>query len=65
MKQLHKLGPTVGSFLGKPIFKRVTDQSGTYIFDRIARCDDQGYSLHLLAENEILLAPALIYKRDS
>ena len=63
MKRLHKIGPTIGSFLGKPIFKKLEDRDGSYIFDRIARYEDEGYSLHQLAKNEIFVAPALIYKR--
>ena len=63
MSQLHRSGPTLGTFLGRPIFKELEDTTGKYIFDRIGRCDEDGCSLHQLRDNEILVGPALIYRR--
>ncbi len=61
---LHKSGTPVGSFLGKPIFPTITGQNGTWTFTRIARFDSaSGDSLLKLAEDEILIAPALVYRR--
>lgn len=56
-------GPVIGSHLGKEIFKTVEDDYNTYIFDRIAEGDDEGYPLNQLKKNEVLFEPGLIYRQ--
>ena len=61
--KMRQLGPKVGDYMGKPIFKTVENQNGTYVFDRIANCDAEGCPLDQLSHNELLLEPGLIYKQ--
>jgi len=58
-----KRGPRIGSYLGRPIYEFINNQYGTYIFDRIARCIDNEYSLDQLGKDEVLMSPGLIYKQ--
>ena len=58
-------GPAIGSHLGKPIYKTITQQDKTYIFDRLAKCDRDGCPLDQLNKNELLFNPGLIYKEAS
>lgn len=60
----QKYGPTVGSHLGKPIYKTIINEGIQYIFDRIAECDpDDGCPLQQLNKNEVMLKSGLIYKQ--
>ena len=58
-------GPTVGSFLGKAIFKGIERDGVKYEFDRKAECDSDGCSLLQLAKNEVMFETGLIYKKVS
>ena len=59
----HKTyGPVIGTHLGKNIFKTREANSHTYIFDRIADGNDDGYPLNQLKKNEVLFEPGLIYR---
>lgn len=57
-------GPRIGSYMGHPIFQSISNPDGTFIFDRIAQSEDDGYPLDQLRENELLLNPGLIYRRQ-
>ncbi|HEB81056.1 MAG TPA: hypothetical protein ENI71_04195 [Chromatiales bacterium] len=56
-------GPRIGSYLGKPIFEKIEDREGTYVFDRIAQCDVEGCPLDQLDRGEMLIPPGLIYRQ--
>ncbi|HKK14830.1 MAG TPA: hypothetical protein VKA14_09235 [Gammaproteobacteria bacterium] len=56
-------GPRIGSYMGKPIFESFRNQQGTFVFDRIAWSDDEGYPLEQLGKNEVLFQPGLIYRQ--
>lgn len=58
-----KYGPTVGSHLGKPIYKTIINDGIKYIFDRIAECDHDGCPLQQLHKDEVMLKSGLIYKQ--
>ena len=62
---MHKsvYGPTVGTYLGKPIFQTIESESVKYNFERMAECDSEGCPLQQLAANEIMFPPGLIYKK--
>ncbi len=52
----------IGNYLGKPIFESIEVQDEPYVFDRIARYEDDGFPLDRLSENEVLVEPGLIYR---
>ena len=52
----------IGNYLGKPIFESIEVQDEPYVFDRIARYEDDGFPLDGLSENEVLVEPGLIYR---
>ena len=56
-------GRAIGSHLGKPIYESFMEQNTRYVFDRLAKCDDEGCPLFQVKEGEVLLEPGLIYKR--
>ena len=58
----EKYGPTVGSHLGKPIYKTIISDGIKYMFDRIAECVHEGCPLQQLNKNEVMLKSGLIYK---
>ena len=58
-------GPVIGTHLGKEIFKTREENSHTYIFDRVAVGDDDGYPLNQLKKDEVLFEPGLIYRQAS
>ena len=58
----REYGPAIGTFLGKPIYKSITEQENEYVFDRLADCDDDGCPLDQLDKGEMMLNPGLIYK---
>ena len=58
-----QFGPKIGNYMGKPIYESIHNQDGTYVFDRIASYEDDGYPLDQLCENEALFEPGLIYKQ--
>ncbi len=60
----RKFGPAIGSHLGKPIYKTISQSEKTYIFDRLAKCDRDGCPLDQLEKGELLFNPGLIYKED-
>lgn len=64
---MHKFvyGPTVGSYLGKPIFQTIESEGIKYNFDRMAECESDGCPLQQLATNEVMFNPGLIYKKAS
>jgi hypothetical protein len=53
---------TIGQYMGRVIVKTITNQNGTYEFNRIAQCTDEGCPLDQLNDNEVLLTPGLIYR---
>jgi hypothetical protein len=53
----------IGDHFGKPVFETITESNVTYIFDRVANSDQDGYPLDQLQKNEILFSPGLIYKK--
>jgi len=53
----------IGNYLGKPIFESIEVQDEPYVFDRIARYEDDGFPLDRLSENELLVEPGLIYRQ--
>lgn len=61
----QKYGRAIGSHLGKPIYESFRDQEVTYIFDRMAQCDDEGCPLDQVKHGELLVQPGLIYKQAS
>ena len=58
-------GRTIGSHLGKPIYESFQDQDTRYVFDRLAKCDEEGCPLDQVKEGELLVNPGLIYKKAS
>lgn len=56
---------TIGSHLGRPIYETFQDQGTTYIFDRLAQCDEEGCPLDQVKRDELLLNPGLIYRKAS
>lgn len=58
---------TIGTLLGKPIYESFQRQEDDtqFVFDRLARCDSEGCPLDQVKQDEILLAPGLIYKKAS
>ena len=52
----------IGNYMGKPIFESIKVQDSTYVFDRIARYEDDGFPLDRLSTNELLVEPGLIYR---
>ena len=58
-------GPSIGTHLGKPIYKSIEANGIKYHYDRKAECDTEGCPLQQLASNEILFNPGLIYKKAS
>ena len=64
MSERH-YGRCIGTHLGRPIYETIEQEDVTYVFDRLAQCDDDGCPLDQLAENEVLLLPGLIYKTAS
>jgi len=61
--QKRVFGPTIGTYLGKPIYKSIKNDEGKYEFDRVAECDRDGCPLDQLANGEILFIPGLIYRQ--
>jgi len=61
----REYGEKIGSHLGKPIYKTITQYERKYIFDRIAQCDRDGCPLDQLKKDEILFNPGLIYRPAS
>ncbi len=55
-------GHAIGSYLGKPIFESIEVQDESYVFDRIAKYEDDEFPLDRLSENEVLVEPGLIYR---
>jgi hypothetical protein len=53
----------IGNYMGKPIFESIEIQDNTYVFDRIARYEDDEFPLDRLRENEVLVEPGLIYRQ--
>lgn len=58
-------GPSVGTHLGKPIYKSIESDGIKYEYDRKAECDTDGCPLQQLGKNEMLFNPGLIYKQAS
>ena len=58
-------GPTVGTHLGKSIYKTIESEGIKYNFERMAECDSDGCPLQQLARNEVMFNPGLIYKKVS
>lgn len=56
-------GPTVGSYLGKPIFQIIESEGVKYNFVRMAECESDGCPLQQLAANEVMFNPGLIYTK--
>ncbi len=55
-------GNAIGNYLGKPIFESIEVQDESYVFDRIAKYEDDEFPLDRLSENEVLVEPGLIYR---
>ncbi|HFD78801.1 MAG TPA: hypothetical protein ENK05_00225 [Gammaproteobacteria bacterium] len=55
-------GHTIGNYLGKPIFESIELREEDYVFDRIARYEDDEFPLDRLSEDEVLVEPGLIYR---
>jgi hypothetical protein len=58
-------GPSIGTHLGKPIYKSIESDGVKYDYARKAERDTEGYPLQQLANNEILFNSGLIYKEAS
>lgn len=58
-------GPSIGSHLGRPIYKTIESEGIQYDYDRKAECDTEGYPLQQLSKNEVLFNTGLIYKKAS
>ncbi len=54
--------PSIGQYMGKPIFESIEVQNEAYTFDRIAQYVDDGYPLDQLNQDELLVEPGLIYR---
>ena len=63
-KRTQYFGPSIGHYMGKPIFQSITGPDGTLVFDRIARCDEEGCPLDQLKQDEVMMAPGLIYRQQ-
>ncbi len=63
-KQNQYYGPSIGQYLGKPIFQSIKGPEGTLVFDRIAHCDEEGCPLDQLGKDEVMMAPGLIYRQQ-
>lgn len=48
--------------MGKPIFESIEVKEDTYVFDRIAKYEDDEFPLDNLSANELLVQPGLIYR---
>jgi hypothetical protein len=51
--------------MGKPIYESFQEQETRYVFDRLAKCDDEGCPLDQVKTGELLVTPGLIYKKAS
>lgn len=58
-------GRAIGSHMGKPIYESFQEQETRYVFDRLAKCDDEGCPLDQVKAGELLVNPGLIYKKAS
>jgi len=58
-------GRAIGIHMGKPIYESFQEQDRTYVFDRLAKCDDEGCPLDQVKEGELLVNPGLIYRKAS
>lgn len=59
-------GPSIGIHRGKKIPSYIVDQNGTRLeFDRVAVETDGGVELSQLANNEVVIAPGLIYRHGA
>ena len=58
----REYGEKIGSHLGQPIYKTITQFEKRYVFDRLAKCDVEGCPLDQLHKDEILFIPGLIYR---
>ena len=59
---MSQRGHAIGNYLGKPIFESIEVQDESYVFDRIAKYEDDEFPLDRLSENEVLVEPGLIYR---
>jgi len=59
---MHYLGPVVGDFMGKPIFKTIEQAGTSYEFDRLANCDADEFFIQDLKNYELFVRPGLIYR---
>lgn len=59
---MSQQGQAIGSYMGKPIFESIEVQEDTYVFDRIAKYEDDEFPLDRLSANEVLVEPGLIYR---
>jgi hypothetical protein len=59
----RRFGRPIGSYAGKPIFESIQEVDRTYVFDRIACYEGDGFPLDQLKENELLVMPGLIYRQ--
>ena len=64
-KRNQYYGPSIGQYMGKPIFQSIKGPDGTLVFDRIAHCDEEGCPLDQLGKNEVMMSPGLIYRQQS
>ncbi len=55
-------GHAIGIYMGKPIFESIEVKEDTYVFDRIAKYEDDEFPLDNLSANELLVQPGLIYR---
>jgi len=62
MEKLH-YGPKIGSLQGTPIYETIESNGYKYRYDRLAKCDCEGYLLDQPHENEVMLHPGLIYRQ--
>lgn len=58
-------GPSIGTHLGKYIYKTIESEGIKYDYDRKAECDSDGCPLQQLSKNEVMFNPGLIYKKAS
>ena len=62
MEKIH-YGPQIGSHQGTPIYETIESNGYKYRYDRLAKCDCEGYLLDQPHENEVMLHPGLIYRQ--
>lgn len=60
-----KSGHAITSHLGRPVAPAISNEQGSFVFDRVAECNEDGCPLDQLQSDEIMIHPGLIYRQAS